>query len=51
MVAKPNPAYRAAQYDEAQEAHPANERFQKAASIEVDLAPKARPKPDLSRTL
>ena len=43
---KPNPAYRAAQYDEAQEAHPAKGRFQKAACIVVDLALKARPKPD-----
>ena len=48
---KPNPAYRAAQYDEAQEARPTKGRFQKAACIVVDLAPKGRPKPDLSRTL
>ena len=40
------PAYRAAQYDEAQEAHPAKGRFQKATYIVVDLALKARPKPD-----
>ena len=48
---KPNLAYRATQYDEAQEARPAKGRFQKTACIVVDLAPKARPKPDLSRTL
>ena len=39
---KPNLSYRAAQYNEAQEAPPAKGRFQKAACIEVDLAPKAR---------
>ena len=43
---KPNPAYRAAQYDEAQEAHPAKGRFQKAACVAEDLALKASPKPD-----
>ena len=43
---KPKPAYRAAHYDEAQEAHLAKGRFQKAAYMVVDLAPKARPKPD-----
>ena len=46
MVVSRNMAYRAAQCDEAQEAHPANGRFQKAASIAEDLAHKARPKPD-----
>ena len=46
MVVSRNPAYRAAQYDEAQEAHPAKGRFQKVASIAEDLAHKARPKPD-----
>ena len=51
VVISRNPAYRAAQYDEAQEAHPAKGRFQKAACIVVDLALKARPKPDSSRTL
>ena len=46
MVESRNPAFRAAQYDEAQEAHPAKGRFQKVASIAEDLALKARPKPD-----
>ena len=45
MVISLNPAYRAAQYNEAHEAHPAKGRFQKAASIAKDLAHKARPKP------
>ena len=39
---KTNLAYRAAQYDEAQEAHPAKRRFQKAACVAEDLAHKAR---------
>ena len=43
---KLNPAYRAAQYDEVQEAHLAKGRFQKTACIVVDLALKARPKQD-----
>ena len=46
VVISRHPAYRAAQYDEAQEAQPAKERFQKVASIAEDLAHKARPKPD-----
>ena len=46
MVVSRNPAYRAAQYDEAQEAHLAKGRFQKVASIAEDLALKARPKPN-----
>ena len=46
MVESRNPAYWAAQYDEAQLAHPAKGRFQKAASIAEDLVHKARPKPD-----
>ena len=46
MVVSQNAAYRAAQYNEAQETHPAKGRFQKAASIAEDLAHKARPKPD-----
>ena len=46
VVVRRNPAYQAAQYDEAQEAHPAKERFQKAACIMEDVALKARPKPD-----
>ena len=37
--------------DEEQEDHPAKGRFQKVACIIVDLGPKARPKPDSSRTL
>ena len=45
VVVSRNPAYRAAQYDEAQEAHPAEGRFQKAACIAEDLALKASPKP------
>ena len=49
VVVSRSPAYRAAQYDEAQEAHPAKGRFQKVACIVVDLGPKARP--DSSRTL
>ena len=44
VVVSRNPAYRATQYDEAQEAHPAKGRFTKAACIVVDLGPKARPK-------
>ena len=39
-------AYRATQYDEAQEVHPAKGRFQKAAYIVANLVLKARPKPD-----
>ena len=50
VVVSQNLSYRAAQYDEAQEAHPAKGRFQKVACI-ADLAVKARPKPDWSRTL
>ena len=46
----PNPAYRAAQYDEVQEAHPAKVRFQKVACIAEDLSLKARPKPEGIRT-
>ena len=46
MVVSRNPVYRAAQYDVAQEAHPAKGRFQKAVCIVVDLVLKARPKPD-----
>ena len=46
VVLSRNPAYRAAQYDEAREAHPARGRFQKAVCIVIDLALKARPKPD-----
>ena len=46
-----NPAYQAAQYDEAQEARPAKGRFQKEACIAEDLALKARPKLDYIRTL
>ena len=46
VVVSRHPAYRAAQCDEAQEAHPANGRFQKADCIAVDLALKARPKPN-----
>ena len=46
VVVSRNPAYRAAQYGEAQEAHPAKGMFQKAACIAEDLALKARPKLD-----
>ena len=46
MVVSRNPAYRAAQCDEAREAHPAKGRFEKAACIVIDLALKERPKPD-----
>ena len=46
MLVSQNPAYRTAQYDEAQEDRPAKVRFQKVASIVEDLALKARPKPD-----
>ena len=46
VVVSRNLAYRAAQCDEAQEAHPAKRRFQKVACIAEDLALKARPKPD-----
>ena len=46
VVVSRNPAYWAAQDDEAQEAHPAKGRFQKAVSIAEDLAHKARPEPD-----
>ena len=46
VVASRNPAYRAAQYDEAHEAQPAKRRFKKAACIVVDIALKERPKPD-----
>ena len=46
VVVSRNPAYRVAQYDEAQEAHPAKGRFQKVASIAEDLALKARLNPD-----
>ena len=45
MVVSRHPAYRAAQYNEAQEAQPAKGRFQKAACIAEDLALKAKPKP------
>ena len=45
VVVSRHPAYRAAQYDEAQEAQPAKGRFQKAACFVEDLALKARPKP------
>ena len=37
VVVSRNPAYRAAQYDEAQEAHPVKGRFQKAACVVVGL--------------
>ena len=46
VVVSRHPAYRATQYDEAQEAQLAKGRFQKAASIAEDLAHKARPEPD-----
>ena len=46
VVVSRNPAYRAAQYNEAQEAHSAKGRFQKVACIAEDLSLKARPKPD-----
>ena len=46
VVVSRNPAYRAAQDDEAHEAHLAEGRFQKVASIVEDLAFKARPKLD-----
>ena len=46
VVVSQNPAYRAAQYDEAQEAHLAKGSFHKAAYIVVNLVLKARPKPD-----
>ena len=46
MVVSRHPAYRAAQYDEAQEAQPAKRRLQKVASIAEDLAHKATPELD-----
>ena len=51
MVVSRNMAYRAAQYDEAQEAHPAKVRFHKPDCIAESLAHKAGPKPDYNRTL
>ena len=46
VVVSRNPAYREAQYDEAQKAHPAKGRFQKEACVVDDLVHKAMPKPD-----
>ena len=46
MVVSRNPAYRVAQYDEAEKSHLAKGMFQKVACIVDDLAHKARPKPD-----